>query len=339
VDLNYIYQVQHHGNLGKLIMSERWYPYPVIFGKIASNSDYPILQLRQFNGEQIALSSNNFNLLMNEYDFEDNTYTISRFLTLVDRDEIMLPAPILHCRKCSETNNVPCLLIMNRNKTYDYSEIQNSTYETRLKALIINEKQIDLAMQSCSKLKWIIDLTETKHEKNFILNYFRWVFSCVLFHPYFSTETAFEMIGNAMRDSEEAAQYGSKEIGDKEWNFWVRTNFLRKLKMPMPLPQVLINLIPIYKLPVGHPDKLFYKENISRADFGMFIRKEKHIVEIDGPSHYKDELTYVRNLVVDRSLKRNDWKVHRFGNSEIIEGSSEIDFILDELSIFDYHMI
>jgi hypothetical protein len=319
-------------------MSERWYPYPIIFGKISGDNWYPNIHLRQFNGEQVAYSSNNHNLFLNSVDFEDDTFTISRFLLLHHQDDIMIPAPIVHCIECSTNNKVPCLLFMNPAGISGSDIDIDASYEEKLKARIINEKQIDNAIMSCSKIKWLISLTETKCETDFLLNYFRWALLCVIFHPYFSSKTALELVDESIRDFSEAVGLGAQEIGDKNWNFWVRIQFLKKLTIPLPIPQILINHISTPKLPPGHPDKLFFKENMSRADFAMFNHGKKHIIEIDGLSHFKDEASYVRNLLIDRSLKRDGWIVHRFGNLEIKEGTSNIDFILNELNMFDHYL-
>jgi hypothetical protein len=293
--------------------------------------------MKQHRGEQIVYSVNNYNLFLDEWDFLENTFTISKFLLLIDghRDNILLPAPITHCRKCSEDNKVPCLLLMNSLrklpvKTNDYS------YEERIKTLVITEEQLDNAICSCSKLNWLISQTDTKYEKWFVMNYLRWALSCVLFHPFFSTTTATEMVSNAIKDYGEATELGAKEVGDDKWNFWLRTQFLKKLVVPILIPQVVINHISAQKLPPGHPDRLFFKENASRVDFIMLREGNKHVIEIDGFSHFTDESAYVRNLVIGRSLRKDGWSVHRFGNLEVREKADNIDFILDEINIFDF---
>lgn len=317
-------------------MGERWYPYPIIFGKIDPENWYPSIQLRQYQGEQVAYSSNNYNLFLDEGDFVDDTFTVSKFLLMHYQDDIMMPASIISCKECSSDSKVPCLLLMNPPAKYNNASGKDASYEERLKSRIVNEKQIDEAIISCSKIKWLTGLTETKYEMHFLMNYLRWALSCVLYYRVFSSNPAFKLIDEAIRDFSEATKLGAKEVGDEGWNFWIRTQFLHQLKIPMLIPQVLINHVSTQRLPPEHPDKLFFKENISRADFAMLNRRKKHIIEIDGLSHFKDEAAYVRNLLIDRSLKRNGWTVHRFGNLEIKEEASNIDFIIDELNVFDF---
>lgn len=71
-----------------------------------------------------------------------------------------------------------------------------------------------------------------------------------------------------------------------------------------------------------------------------FHQGERHIIEIDGPSHYAnfdettrtysiDEGKYAQNLKIARSLQRNGWTLTRIGRSEVraaTEASDTHDF-------------
>ena len=72
----------------------------------------------------------------------------------------------------------------------------------------------------------------------------------------------------------------------------------------------------------------------SRVDFVSFANGARHVVEIDGPSHYgtyneithtysPDEREYARNLRIERWLRSERWEVTRIGRAEVSEVMGE----------------
>lgn len=90
----------------------------------------------------------------------------------------------------------------------------------------------------------------------------------------------------------------------------------------IPIPQVWIQVIP----PPPHNmswhawNKLHAKQNQpQRVDFLFTYRGKRHIIEIDGETHYGTEIEYRNTLFHERWLKVSGFEVHRFTNEEIQE--------------------
>ena len=75
----------------------------------------------------------------------------------------------------------------------------------------------------------------------------------------------------------------------------------------------------------------------SRVGFVTFSQCRKCVIEIDGPTHYAnyDEATrtysiseerYVKNLAIERSLRRQGWEIYRFASSEV-KRAHEVEFV------------
>jgi very-short-patch-repair endonuclease len=56
-----------------------------------------------------------------------------------------------------------------------------------------------------------------------------------------------------------------------------------------------------------------------RVDFLFTYREKRHIIEIDGKTHYRSEIEYRNTLYQERWLKVSGFEVHRFTNEEINE--------------------
>jgi hypothetical protein len=75
--------------------------------------------------------------------------------------------------------------------------------------------------------------------------------------------------------------------------------------------------------------------NPSRVDFLAFWRGERHVIEIDGPSHYAaydgnsykvDERAYARNLKIERTLRGDGWHLTRIARIEVRQAMAD-DFL------------
>jgi len=97
-----------------------------------------------------------------------------------------------------------------------------------------------------------------------------------------------------------------------------------------PIPQVWVYVIP--KPPPGSNwrdwEAKHKQESLpQRVDFMLTYRGERHIIELDGRSHYADSNAYRGTLADTRWLQRCGYRVHRFANEEIsaLWSSSEPD--------------
>jgi hypothetical protein len=106
----------------------------------------------------------------------------------------------------------------------------------------------------------------------------------------------------------------------------------RTVRFPALIPQVWLNWL--HSASEEHLRAL--DENPSRVDFVAFYRGDRHLVEIDGPSHYAaydevtrsytvDESEYARNLKIARSLQREGWTLTRVGRIEVKDAMPDED--------------
>lgn len=94
------------------------------------------------------------------------------------------------------------------------------------------------------------------------------------------------------------------------------------LRYPALIPQVWLNWLHM----ASEQDQRRLDENPSRVDFMAFVDGARHVIEIDGPSHYADwdgstyrvdEREYAKNLKIARSLQRQGWVLTRYGRIEV----------------------
>jgi len=92
------------------------------------------------------------------------------------------------------------------------------------------------------------------------------------------------------------------------------------LRFVFPIPQTWVQVIP------PPPPDVSWREwnNVhrernqpQRVDFLFVYRGKRHVVEIDGHTHYKTEAAYRRSLIQERWLKVSGYEVHRITNQEI----------------------
>lgn len=108
---------------------------------------------------------------------------------------------------------------------------------------------------------------------------------------------------------------------------------LRSLSTPALLPQYWVHWT--YDPTVPPADKHPTTVDIpSRVDFVLFFKGDRHIVEIDDPSHYArfddikkqyiaDEVRYTTNLRIERNLRSQGWEIHRLSNWEVLNELSD----------------
>lgn len=181
-------------------------------------------------------------------------------------------------------------------------------------------------LKRCAGVRRLLDLTQTREERQFLAMYLQ------------------------LRATDE---YAWRDELISDWNDnWasVEDDFLhtptekldaalwRTLRFPALIPQAWLNWLN------ATPEDRVLDEEPSRVDFMAFHCGQRHIIEIDGPSHYAsynettntytiDESMYARNLKIARSLQRNGWILTRIGRSEVREAMSSGDW-LDDASVW-----
>lgn len=89
-----------------------------------------------------------------------------------------------------------------------------------------------------------------------------------------------------------------------------------------PIPQVWVQIVPPPPYNVSWTEwnqKHQELKQPQRVDFLFTYKGKRHVVEIDGKSHYGSELEYRKTLYHERWLKVSGFEVHRFTNEEINE--------------------
>jgi hypothetical protein len=171
--------------------------------------------------------------------------------------------------------------------------------------------------EACAGVKRLLDICQTPEERAFLKAY--------LVDKYSDEAT--------WRD-------GLVKQWNANWhrvpNYWQESSRKAKftsmvwqtLRFPALIPQVWLNWL----ANSSAADLKILDENPSRVDFLAFWRGERHVIEIDGPSHYADfngsgykvdERAYARNLKIERSLRRDGWVVTRIGRIEVKDAMEE----------------
>ncbi len=124
----------------------------------------------------------------------------------------------------------------------------------------------------------------------------------------------------AMFHCMEIARQSGKRVYLEETDF---DQFQSKLSnFVFPVPQVWVRVIPS---PPPGADWVEWKKQHQlegqpqRADFLFTYRGKRHIIELDGGTHYSSEREYRQTLTSTRWLRMCGFEVHRFTNEEILE--------------------
>lgn len=338
------------------------YPFPIIFGCLNKEHKFPKLQMFSTAEKQVFYSSNNINLFLNNQDFHNimaetprstlvDTVTLGDLMFILSGQEtsfsstvdaklefevnfefgtawrfLLEPSTKMNrCTKCQTSTGLPCRIFLRPMDSNEKKLIQDIPLWDRLSNQISGVEDTVLAVNECLILQYLLSLTETDYEKKFMLNYFIFAINCIK--------------GNSDQRRKKHKNTVMQELkGDIAWDdaknlFAVES--MMKLDIPALIPQVYLNIVSSQTHEGINKKAIFYKDNISRVDFIMLRKNNKHIVEIDGLTHFADEEAYTRNIKVERNLKKLGWEVHRFSNLEI-KTEDKIDYIIDELGLKDW---
>jgi hypothetical protein len=268
-------------------------------------------------------SASNYNLIIDDDRLSE--LTLGEFLRVLDFGTIWEPmeldgvfeepAKILEddlrpCSACQKSTKVACALFQNP----AVKARPDTTLPDFVKATTWR-KGADGRLDLCRLVQPLLDMTETPAERRFYELYLHYSLSLYNAQPH-------DLLRSAYSGDLFAHTRGWEhpfEVGDDSWMFHLHERLLALPTAPAFIPQVVLNFVDAESLPEGHPDKEFYDSNVGRADFMFFDNSGKHIVEIDGPYHHRNDEDYTRLLRQDRTLRRQRYHVHRFSNLEVVQ--------------------
>jgi hypothetical protein len=259
----------------------------------------PELRLRSSGETQSYFCLNNHNLPLSPSDFNEGTFEAGMFLERLHQE---------FCRPGLGSDQ-PCPAL-----------VETWKIGTENKGLASVEMRAIPSWELCAGIQTLLNVADTSEERAFLLAYLddKW-----------SDESKW-------RDglvSDWNARWGQVENG---WGKTIRrakfeSMLWATLRFPALIPQVWLNWL--HAAPEAVIRDL--DRNPSRVDFVAFWRGTRHVIEIDGPSHYADwngsgykvdERAYARNLKIERSLRKQLWEVTRIGRIEVVDAVSTEDF-------------
>ena len=160
-------------------------------------------------------------------------------------------------------------------------------------------------------------MTETRWERRFYELYFASAFQQ-------AHRRAHQVLETALADPVSAGL--PTDVGSEEWAQSVWRDLVVALTVPALLPQVVLNFAGTADLPPGHPGLQFFEGNVARVDFAFVHQGERHIVEVDDAIRRASEKSYASRLRVERSLRHQEWHVHRFSSLEVREAEDFEEF-------------
>lgn len=272
------------------------YPPTIIYG-----CEIPDLRLRQHNGTQTYFCTKNANLCLTAEDFDLGAYEMGRFLGSLCRQ---------HCAPLRKSDNhQPCPAFVSEWKV-----------GTENKGLASVEMQPLPDWEKCKGVRKLLDTCQTKEERFFLKAYL---------DDKYSDEAAWrdgliEQWNAHWHHVPEGWAEKSRRGRFEQMVWWT-------LRFPALIPQVWLNwLSNAPEAVMRHLD-----DNPSRVDFLVFWNGERHVIEIDGPSHYADfngtgykvdERAYARNLKIERSLRKDGWGVTRIARIEVRDAMDDTGF-------------
>jgi hypothetical protein len=269
---------------------------------ITFGSKTPNLRFRSKGGRLRVFCLNNENLHLTEEVLEpDGTYEAGLLLSH-------------YCRKLCvpsrKTRDAPCPAF-----------VKSCTVGTgtQNKGLATVEMRPTPAWEQCAGIKFLADLTDTAHERFFFLAYLEDKWS----DEYQWRDSLVNDWNSEWHNVENGWAENSRRGKFEKMLWWT-------IRYPALIPQVWLNWL--HAAPEEELRAL--DENPSRVDFVAFWGGQRHVVEIDGPSHYAtydevarsyapDEKAYARNLKIERTLRRDDWHVTRIGRFEVQEAMDD----------------
>lgn len=278
------------------------YPPTIVYG-----TEMPDLRLRFHGSTQQYFCRHNSNLHLTDADFHFGTYEMGSLLEQLCTK---------HCWPTRQPNvqppHGPCPAFV---KSWKWGKEKPHTGLATVEMRPVPE------WEECAGVKALLDICETQDERFFLKAYL---------DDKFSDE-------HRWRDSLVTEWNANWHLIENGWGRGTRTAkfdslIWRTLRFPALIPQFWLNWL--YSASEEEQQRL--EENPSRVDFIAFWNGERHVVEIDGPSHYAayvpstgeyviDEREYARNLKIARSLQRAGWVLTRIGRSEVREFKDDPD--------------
>jgi hypothetical protein len=269
-------------------MTNALLPPTLIYG-----SAMPDVRFRSRGGQHIFFCRNNWNLHLTDNDLPHGTYEAGSLLSGLCRE---------FCLPTRADSHQPCPAFVASHKV-----------GTENHGLAPVEMHPFPMWEECLGVQKLLDMTETPEERFFLLNYLEdkggeesgWRRELV------------ELWNSSWHRVEEGWGETSRRSKFDRMLWWT-------LRFPALIPQVWLNWLHS----ASEEDLKILDEYPSRVDFVGFWTNERHLIEIDGPSHYAsydesrrryevDERAYARNLKIARSLQRDEWKLTRIARIEI----------------------
>jgi len=306
-------------------MGKEVLPDPIIFGPNA-----PQLRFRLVGGQQVVYSLTNFNLYPGAVHLVElgpgkaKTLTISSLLhsrehppDLPVPKEFQLPS----CRSCNKTQ--ACRMIV---------DSIDEEYQDRVMLKRINIRPT-AELDRCPVLAALFSCTQSEAERTFARQYYESALNTV--------PAMCKRFADLWCKSQFKLQPCNKDPRR------LTEVLTRYFVAPALIPQVWLNYTynPQMK---SQGTEYATEKGMSRLDFLIFVAGERHIIEIDGPSHYArfneekqlyevDEELYANNLRVQRALTSDGWHTHRFGRWEVMREEDILDqFILETGIVLHY---
>lgn len=330
------------------------YPYPLMFGRRQKDFRFPHIQMKHIGQRQVFYSSTTYNLFVEP--LASNNLSLGDLLAghwtaeyhegleawrPGQPDRVVLtglefdPADpevwleVTGCEAC-RTNSGMCRL---------FAHVEGDP-----PALCWNSgEELLSALSTCSRAAFLLAQCETKSEGRFLEQYLAAAVehagSDGRGHPDGFQEVTSRLLGRRLSLDEFKLRYiprlypaelalfhrlshpiGARPVATlplQQRLALLRVELLSQLRLPALIPQAYLNIVSSYRLPKGHPDAFFYRDNLCRVDFIALAGGRRHIVEIDGPSHFADESAYTRTVITRRDLEHSGWKVHCFTNQEV----------------------
>jgi hypothetical protein len=124
----------------------------------------------------------------------------------------------------------------------------------------------------------------------------------------------------SMFECMEAERLSGREVYLEEADFDQQESKL--CSFILPIPQVWVRVIPPAPSGVSWSNWVRRQHEAmqpQRVDFLLTYEGKRHIIELDGSSHYRTEADYRKTLTSTRWLRMCGYEVHRFTNQEILE--------------------
>ena len=265
-------------------------PPTIIYG-----TEMPEIRLRMQGGEQIVFCLNNGSLRLSDDALRSGTYETGDFLGALCEE---------HCAPL-RVGYDPCPALVDSHEEDGGLDLSTVVLHRTPK------------WELCPGVRRAIEANQTEEERWFFTNYLdiRW-----------AREAHWR--GQVI----EAWNEGWENIIDYLPPYGVRAGKIDRLiwrtaRFAALIPQPWLNWF--YGAPECLQEDLAHGQP-SRVDFIAFASGRRHVVEIDGPSHYSkwsqkarcyvaDEAEYARNLRIERWLASEGWHLTRIGRQEVRE--------------------